>query len=173
MSIPFSEWTVLPTQLVLLDDLAGHIWSSIILKTAHTILHKPSLISNLLKWIGSPDSGAVANASMMRGINVPTCSSASDGAVYFVPSFTDDRYHPTTFNSKDRSKIDLYFLLLCSIIANGEMFKFDSGFYFKSSQLTMVANLCANFSCASTWICEIVSSSNADEWEPLVTASSI
>ena len=42
-----------------------------------------------------------------------------------------------------------------------------------SSHLTMVANPCATFSRASTWICEISSSSNADEWGTLVTAASI
>ena len=42
-----------------------------------------------------------------------------------------------------------------------------------SSHPTMVANCCPAFSRASTWICEIASSSNADEWGPLVTADSI
>ena len=141
--------------------------------TAHITLQKPFLISNLLKWIGSSDSGAIANASMIRGITVTTCSSASAGAVSFVASFTDGRSHPSTFNANDRSEIALYFLLLCGIIANGENFKFDSGFYFMSSHLTMVANPCAAFSRASNWICEIVLSSNANEWGPLVTAVSI
>ena len=42
-----------------------------------------------------------------------------------------------------------------------------------SSHRTMVANPCAAFSRALTWICEIESSSNADEWGKLVTADSI
>ena len=83
-----------------------------------------------MKWIGPSDSRAVANALMMRGITVPTCSSASSGAVLFVASFTDGRSHPSTFNLNDRSKIGLYFLLFSGIIANGENFKFDGGFYF-------------------------------------------
>ena len=141
--------------------------------TAHTILKNPSLISNLLKWIDSSDSGVVANTSMMQGIPVPICSSASAGDVSFVALFTDGRSHPATFNSNDRSKVDLYFLLLYGIIANGEIFKFDGGFCFISSRLTMVENPCAVFSRASTWIFNIVSYSNADEWEPLVTAAFI
>ena len=42
-----------------------------------------------------------------------------------------------------------------------------------SSHLTMVANPCADFSRASTWICEIASSSNSYEWGILFTAASI
>ena len=38
-----------------------------------------------------------------------------------------------------------------------------------SSHLTMVTNPCSDFSCASTWIFEIASSSNDDEWGILVT----
>ena len=37
----------------------------------------------------------------------------------------------------------------------------------------MVANPWADFSRDSTRICEIASSSNADEWGPLVTAASV
>ena len=37
----------------------------------------------------------------------------------------------------------------------------------------MVANLSALFSNASTWIFEIASSTNSDEWEPLGTAASM
>ena len=122
---------------------------------AHTILQKLSLISNLLKWIGFSDSGAVDNASMMRCITVPTCSSASAGAVYSVASFTDGVSQPVNFNANDRSKIALYLLLLCGIISNGRSFKFDGGFCFMSSHTTMVANPCADFRCALNWICEI------------------
>ena len=95
---------------------------------------------------------------MMLGITVPTCSIASDGAASFVNYFTDGRSHPATFNANDRSRIDLYFLLLCGIITNGGISKFDGG----SSHLTMVSNPCADFSCASTWIYEIESSYNDD-----------
>ena len=42
-----------------------------------------------------------------------------------------------------------------------------------SSHLTIVANPCAAFPRASTWICEIASFSNADEWGLLVTAAFI
>ena len=42
-----------------------------------------------------------------------------------------------------------------------------------SSHLTMVAKYCAAFTHASTWICEIASYSNADEWGPLITAAYI
>ena len=75
---------------------------------AHTIIQDPCLISNLLKWIGSSDSGAVTNASMMWGITIPTCSSASAGASSFVALFTDGRSHPAIFNTNDRSKTSLY-----------------------------------------------------------------
>ena len=105
----------------------------------------------------------------MRGITVPIFSSASAGAVSFVALFNDGRSHPATFNANDRSKIALYFLLLCGIISNGEVFKFCVGFCFLLSHLTVFANPCADFPCASTWICEIASSFNADEWGPLVT----
>ena len=140
---------------------------------AHTILQKLSLISNLLKWIGFSDSGAVDNASMMRCITVPTCSSASAGAVYSVASFTDGVSQPVNFNANDRSKIALYLLLLCGIIANGENFKFDGEFCFVSSNLTMVEKPHAAFCRALTWICEVASYFNADEWGILFTAASI
>ena len=110
---------------------------------------------------------------MMWGVTFPTLSSASDGDVFFVSSFTDDRSHPATFNANFRSKISLYFLLLCGIIANGEIFKFYGGLCFMLSHLTMVANPCANFPHASTWISAIASSYNANEWGTLVTAASI
>ena len=42
-----------------------------------------------------------------------------------------------------------------------------------SSNLTMVVNPCAAFPHASNWICEIASSSNADEWGTLFTDASI
>ena len=42
-----------------------------------------------------------------------------------------------------------------------------------SSHLSTVAIPCDAFSCASTWVFEISSSYNADEWGPLVTAASI
>ena len=42
-----------------------------------------------------------------------------------------------------------------------------------SSHLTMVANPCDAFYHGLTWICEIESSSNVDDWGPLVTAASI
>ena len=109
----------------------------------------------------------------MQGLTVSTCSSTSDGDFSFVTSFTDVRYHPATFNANYRSKISLYFLLLCGIIANGEIFKFDGGFCFRSFHLNMVANSCAAFSRASTWFYGIASSYNADEWGGLVTAASI
>ena len=92
---------------------------------------------------------------MMQGITVPTCSSASAGAVSFVASFTDGRSHPATFNANDRSKIALYFLLLYGIISNGEILKFDGGLCFMLSHLTMVEKPCADFFRALTWICEI------------------
>ena len=124
-----------------------------------------------MKWIGSSDIGDVANASMMRGVTVTTCSSASAGAVSFVAFSNDGRSKPVTFNPKDISKIALYLLLLCRIIANGENFKFYGGLYFMSYHLTMVANPCAAFYRDLTWICEIASSYNADKWGPLVTAA--
>ena len=89
---------------------------------------------------------------MMQDITVTTYASASDGAVYFVALFTDGRSHPSTFNAKDRSKIALHLMLLCGIIDNGEVFKFDGGFCFMSFHLTMVANPCSDFSRASNWI---------------------
>ena len=110
---------------------------------------------------------------MVWGITVPTCSSASDGVVSFVAFFTDGRFQTSTFNTNDRSKISLYFLSLCGIISNVGIFKFDCVFCFMSSHLTMVENPCADFSYASTWICENLSSSNDDEWGPLVTDASI
>ena len=100
----------------------------------------------------------------MQGITVPTYSSASASAVSFVAFFIDVRSHPYTFNANDRSKIDIYFLLLCGIIANSGIFKFYSKFCFMSSHLTMVAKSCVDFPLASTYICEISSSSNAKEW---------
>ena len=130
--------------------------------TAHIIIQNAPLISNLLNWIGSSYSGAVANSLMMQGITVPACSSASSSSVYLLALFTDGISHPATFNANYRSKIALYFLLLCSIITNSEIFKFDGGFCFMSSHLTMVSNPCADFSRALTWICEIASSSNAN-----------
>ena len=104
---------------------------------------------------------------MIRCVIVPTYSSASAGTISFVTLFTNGRSHPATFNTNDRSKIALYFLLLCGIISNGEVFKFDGGFCFMPPHLTMVANTCAAFShfCASSY--------NADEWRPLVTDDSI
>ena len=42
-----------------------------------------------------------------------------------------------------------------------------------SSHLTIFSNPCADFSCALTCICEVESSSNADEFGTLVTAASI
>ena len=42
-----------------------------------------------------------------------------------------------------------------------------------SSHLKMVTNPCATFYRASTWICEIASSYNANEWGALVTTDSI
>ena len=146
MSIPFIKQTVLPTRLVIPDDLAGHRQSFIIIQQLHIILQKPYLISSLLKWIGSSDSGAIANASMMRNITVPTFSSASSGDVSFVAFFTYGIFHIATFKLNDRSKIALDFLLLCGIIGNGEIFKFESGFCFMSSHLTIVSNPCADFS---------------------------
>ena len=141
--------------------------------TSHTILQNPYLISNLLKWIGSSYSRATASASMMQSITVPTVLRASDGDVSFLASFTKVRSHPANFNTNGRSKIALYFLLLCSIIANSEIFNFDGGFCFMLSHLIMVANLCADFFCAFTCICEIASSSNSGEWGILVTDASI
>ena len=110
---------------------------------------------------------------MMRGITIATCSSASACAVSFVALFTNGKSHPATFNSNYRYKIALYFLLLCGIIYNGEIFKFDSGFFFMSSHLTIVTNPCAAFTIATTWICEIASCSKSDEWGTLVTPVSI
>ena len=110
---------------------------------------------------------------MMRGITSPTCPNASSGGVSFVALFADGRSYPATFKEKDRSKIALYFLLVCGIIVNGENLNFYVGLCFMSSRLTMVANPCANVSRASTWICEIASYSNVDEWGRLVTSASI
>ena len=126
-----------------------------------------------MNWIRYSDSGAFANTLMIRRMDVPTCSSATAGAVSFVTSFANYGYHPATFNVYDRSKISLYFLLLCGIIANGENFKIDGGFCFMQSHLTVVANPWAAFYCASTWILLFASSSNANEWGPLVTSASI
>ena len=140
---------------------------------AHTILQNLSLKPNLMKRIWSSDSGAVANSLMMRGVTVPTLSSASSGAVSFVGFFAGGRSHLATFNAKYRSKISLYFLLLCVIIANGEIFKFDGGLCFMLSHLTMVANPCSDFSRSSTCIFVITLSSNADEWGTLVTDASL
>ena len=42
-----------------------------------------------------------------------------------------------------------------------------------SHHITMVEDTCADFSRSVTWIFEIASSSNADEWVPLFTAASI
>ena len=127
--------------------------------------HSPEPIFNIqfLKWIGSWYCGAVANASMMWSVTIPTFSSASASAVYFLDLFIYGRSQLATFNKNDRSKITLYLLLLCSIIISDESFKFNGRFYFMSSHLTMVANPCADFSCSLAWIFEIVSSSNVDE----------
>ena len=65
------------------------------------------------------------------------------------------------------------YLLFWGIISNGEIFKFDRGLCFMSSHLTIVAKPFADFSRVSSWIYEIASSSNADEWVLLVTAASI
>ena len=113
--------------------------------TAHTILHIPYLISNLLKWIRYLDCISVANDLMMQVITVPTWSSASYGDVSFVALFTDIISHPTTFNANDISKIVLLFLLLCVIISSGKSFKFHGGFCFMLSHFAMVANPCTDF----------------------------
>ena len=81
----------------------------------------------------------------MRVITVTTFSGASFGAVSFLASFPDGISHHATFNAKDRSKIALNSLILCGIIANGEIFKVDGEFYFMSSHLTMVAKPCDAF----------------------------
>ena len=141
--------------------------------TAHTIIQNPCIISNLLKWIGSPESGDFANALMMWDITVPTCSIASAGDFSFVASFTGGRFQLVTFNSNDRSKMSLYYLLLCCIIANDENFKVDYGPCFMSSHHKIVANPCADFPRASTWISATASYYNAKKWGTFVTADSI
>ena len=62
-----------------------------------------------------------------------------------------------------RSKIDLYFLVLHSIISNGENFNFECQFCFMLSHLTMIAIPCADFYRASTCICKIASSYRAEK----------
>ena len=92
---------------------------------------------------------------MIRGIKIPTCSSASDGAVSFFTYFTNGRTYSVAFIANERYKIALYLLFWCGIITNAENFKFEDGFCFMSSHLKMVVKHCADFSRALTWIFEI------------------
>ena len=64
-------------------------------------------------------------------------------------------------------------MLLFGNIANDEILNFDGGLCFMLSQFAMVANPCADFSRALTWICEIALHYNANKWGPLVTAAYI
>ena len=100
-----------------------------------------------------------------------TLSRRPTSADYFRPFCVHDT--AATFNANDRPKIALYFLLFCRFIANGEIFNFDGGFCFMSYNLSMVANPSDDFPRASTWISEITSSSNADEWGSLIMLTTI
>jgi len=93
------------------------------LPVSPTIFQYLSLMFNLENTKLLSSIGARTTDLMIQGSTYSNCRILYRGAVIMVSSLTESISIPITVSAKDKFRIALYFLLLCSTIANGDNFR--------------------------------------------------